>query len=165
MSYRLNAALAFAVIAAGAGPAEAQHRATPATPPAGSTRPEIVRPASDENLQWAASVIQINELRRQGNMTAKLFGTAGGDPAMNGLYTYIAFYESPADGWRVFQLGDFLSYRILSEAPGRLGLEVRESIMNQRTGTIGTRVRRLTISWAAGRNGAPPASVSVAAGR
>src|SRR4051794_13853980 len=137
MSHRLNAALALALIAAGAGPALAQARH------AGTSRPEIVRPATDEDLQWAASVIQINELHRQGSLTAKLFGAAAGDPAMNGLNTYIAFYESPAEGWRIFRIGDFLSYRILSEAPGRIGLEVNESIMNQATGNIGTRVRRL----------------------
>jgi hypothetical protein len=159
MPYRLKAALAFALVVFGGAAAGAQ------TPHAAAPHPQIVRPASDENLQWAASVVQITELHHQGNLAAKLFGTAGGDPAMNGLYTYLAFYESPADGWRIFRLGDFLSYRVLSEAPGRIGLEVRESVMNQATGNIGTRVRHLAVSWTAGRSGAPPVSVSVAAGR
>jgi hypothetical protein len=165
MPTRLKAALAFIAIVTAAGPAWAQHRAAPPVRHAANPRPDVIRPASDDNLQSAASVVQISELRRQGDLTVKLFGTAGGDPAMNGLYTYIAFNESPADGWRIFRLGDFLSYRILSETPGRLSLEVRESIMNERTGDIGTRVRRLRVGWTAGRSSASPATVSVAAVR
>jgi hypothetical protein len=147
-------------IAAGANPALAQ-----AGGPA-SSRPAVVRPDSEESLQWAASVVQIYPLRRQGQVTAKLFGTAGGDPAMNGLYTYLAFFESaPGDGWRVFRLGDFLSYRILSEAPGRLTLEVRESMLNEATGDIGARTRRLLVSWRGGSGSEPPASVTVTVAR
>jgi hypothetical protein len=115
----------------------------------------------EESLQWSASVVQLDPLRRQPG-TAKVFGTAGGDPAMNGLHTYLAFFErSPGDGWRIFRLGDFLSYRILEEAPGRLTLELRESVLDERTGDIGARTRRLLVSWRA-RGGGLPASVSVA---
>ena len=163
MTLRFHAALALAAIVATA-PALAQHSRAPAARPAGTARPQAIRPDADENLQWAASVIEINELRHQGNASVKLFGTAGGDPAMNGLYTYLAFYQSPADGWRVFGLGDFLSYRILADTPGRLSLEIHESVMNQRTGDIGSRVRRLAVSWTAGRGGEPPATISVTSG-
>jgi hypothetical protein len=89
-----------------------------------------------------------------------VFGTGGGDPAMNGLYTFLAFFESAGDGWRVFRLGDFLSYRVLAEAPGRLTLEVRESVLDQGSGEIGERTRRLLVTWR-GPRGEPPASVSV----
>ena len=83
---------------------------------------------------------------------------------MNGLYTYLAFFDSaPGEGWRVFRLGDFLSYRILAEAPGRLTLEVRESVLNEASGEIGARTRRLLVSWRGG--GGPPASVTVTAAR
>ncbi|MEA3031487.1 MAG: hypothetical protein QOG13_2812 [Sphingomonadales bacterium] len=126
---------------------------------------QSIRPDPDENLQWAAAVVRIDALRNQGDATVKLFGTAGGDPAMNGLYTYLAFFESPGDGWRVFRLGDFLTYRILSEARGRVVLEIRDSVMNDRTGDIGTRIRRLLVSWTAGAGGAPPASVRVTSAR
>ncbi|MEA3042630.1 MAG: hypothetical protein QOH47_468 [Sphingomonadales bacterium] len=126
---------------------------------------QSIRPDPDENLQWAAAVVRIDALRNQGDATVKLFGTAGGDPAMNGLYTYLAFFESPGDGWRVFRLGDFLTYRILSEARGRVVLEIRDSGMNERTGDIGTRIRRLLVSWTAGAGGAPPASVRVTSAR
>jgi hypothetical protein len=154
-------------IALVAGPSQAwaQGANRPAARRAATPRPETVRPDPDENLQWAAAVVRIDALRNQGDATAKLFGTAGGDPAMNGLYTYLAFFESPADGWRVFRLGDFLTYRILSEARGRLVLEIRESVMNERTGDIGTRVRRLLVSWSAGAGGTPPATLSVTAAR
>lgn len=115
-----------------------------------------------ESLQWAASVVQLDPLRRQGNLGGKLFGTAGGDPAMNGLDTYLAFYLSPADGWRVFRIGDFLTYRLVSEAPGRLVLALTESVMNPRTGAIGSRTRRLAVSWTR-RGDQAPGTISVSA--
>jgi hypothetical protein len=133
----------------------------PAARAAAPARPEILRPDPDDGLQSEASVVQIDALRHQGQLTAKLFGSAGGDPAMNGLYTYLAFFDSPQEGWRVFRLGDFLTYRIVAEAPGRVTLEVSESVMNQRTGAIGSRVRRLAVSWVAGAGGTAPATVRV----
>jgi len=139
-------ALAFAVLAAGA------------------VRAEIVRPVPDPNLQWAAAVEQVTQLRGQGDLGAKLFGAAGGDPAMNGLHIYLAFSEAP-EGWRLFPIGDFLAYRVVAETRGRLTLEIRENVYNQETGEMGTRTRRLRISWTAGRDGQPPASVSVTAAR
>jgi hypothetical protein len=157
MSYRLNAALALALLlAAGAVPAGA------AAQPAAAAGPETLRPDEQENLQDSAAVIVINELQRQGDLGGKLFGTAGGDPAMNGLYTYLAFHVSPAEGWRVFRIGDFLSYSIVSEAPGRVLLEVQESIMNEASGEIGGRTRRLELRWTGGPDNAPPATVTVA---
>ncbi|QLQ13468.1 MAG: hypothetical protein HZY74_09555 [Brevundimonas sp.] len=85
---------------------------TPASP---SLRPsgmaQALTPDSNTELQMAASVIKLDELNQQGDLTAKLFGTAGGDPAMNGLYTYIAFFDSVPDGWRLFMLGMFWTTR------------------------------------------------------
>ena len=162
MSCRIKATLAFALIFAAASPASAQRR--PARPVWQGTNPPAatLRPEEDQGLDWAASVVQVNLLERQGDYTVKLFGAAGGDPAMNGLYTYIAFLDSPQEDWRIFKIGDFLSYRILSEAPGRVRIEVHESIMNQRTSEIGTRVRRLTISWTSAGEDRRPASVRIA---
>jgi hypothetical protein len=128
-------------------------------------RAGIARPDEDENLQWAASVVRVDGLRRQGDLSAKLFGTAGGDPAMNGLYTYLAFFGSSDEGWRVFRIGDFLSYRIVAETPGRLTLEVRESVMDRSSGAIGARTRRLFVSWRAVAGGEPPSSLAVTAAR
>lgn len=118
--------------------------------------------ATDVNLQWAASVVQLDVLKSQGDATVKLFGTAGGDPAMNGLYTYIAFFQSPAEGWRVFQIGDVLSYRVLSESAGRVDLELNESTHDAATGTIGSRTRRVIVKFAMGVEGQAPETVIVA---
>lgn len=132
----------------------AQSPATAVPPPA------ILQPDEDEHRGYEASVIEVTELR-QANIGAKLYGTAGGDPAMNGLYTYIAFYSSPAEGHRVFQIGDFNEYRIHEEAPGRIVLEVDENYMDEGSGDIQSRTRRMTISWTLGPDDTAPASVRV----
>jgi len=120
-----------------------------------------VQPDADEGQQWAAAVVELTPLTRQGDRTVKLFGTAGGDPAMNGLYTHVAFFDAPAEGWRVFRIGDFLDYRLLSEAPGRVDLEIDESTMDPVSGDIGSRKRRVIVGWAVASDGSPPATVTV----
>ena len=90
----------------GADSAEAS--ATPQTAPLtadGAATPLTVAESSrtDDGLQWAASVVKSDDIPGQ---SAKLFGVGGGDPAMNGLQTYIAFFQSPGDGWAVYQIGD-----------------------------------------------------------
>jgi hypothetical protein len=127
---------------------------------AGPAAAQTLRPNEDENLQWAASVVQVNDVPNQPSLGVKLFGLAGGDPAMNGLQTYIGFFFAPGDGWRVFQIGDFLSYRILSATPGRVNLQIQESTMNSE-GVIGTRTRRLSLRWTPGRDDERPATVTV----
>ena len=126
----------------------------------------LLEPGTDPMEQWSASVVRVDYLENQGlQPTIKLYGTAGGDPAMNGLYTYIAFFAGTADGWRVFQLGDFLEYRIMADAPGRLDLEVQESVLNPATDEITSRTRRLIVTWTpAGPDGAPD-QISVAPAR
>ncbi|MDP3369659.1 MAG: hypothetical protein Q8R45_05030 [Brevundimonas sp.] len=121
----------------------------------------IVQPDADEGQQWAASVVELTPLARQGDRTVKLFGAAGGDPAMNGLHTHIAFFDSPAEGWRVFRIGDVLDYRLLSESPGRVDLELDESTMNPASGEIGSRTRRVIVGWSLAADGSAPATVTV----
>lgn len=132
--------------------------ATPVTPPAPTPTGPVqplkptgrglpVKALPEPMLQISASVTEVAPLALQGERTVKLFGTAGGDPAMNGLYTYIAFFRSPADGWWVFQLGDFLSFTVLNEVPGQVDVEVEESVMDLDTGTIGSRKRRIIIAF------------------
>lgn len=123
--------------------------------------PAEVRTDTDANLQWAASVVKLDELKDEGGATVKLFGTAGGDPAMNGLYTYVAFFVSPAEGWAVFKVGDFLDYKVLNNARENADLEVEESVMDEATGQISSRKRRLILNWRYGRHGEPPTSVTV----
>lgn len=154
MAFHLKAAFALGLLLAGA-PAFAQ--------PVADHGPETMRAEDDDNLEWAASVVVVNPLEHQGNLDGKLFGAAGGDPAMNGLDTYVAFFDPPPEnGWRVFRVGDFLDYRIVSETPGQVLLEVHESVMNA-NGDIGSRTRRLTVTWTPGPDGAPPTAVTVAA--
>lgn len=154
MAFQPKAALALGFLLAAAPAALAQ--------PVATHGPVARQPDESDTLQDAASVVVVNDLARQGDLGGKLFGAAGGDPAMNGLHTYLAFYLSPQDGWRIFEVGDFLDYRIVAEAPGRVLLEVHESIMNESTGEIGSRVRRIAVSWTPGPEGTPPASVTVA---
>ena len=115
----------------------------------------------DEGLQWSAGVIRIDQLPGE---SAKLFGTAGGDPAMNGLYTYIAFYLSPAEGWAVYKIGDFLDYTILSNANGRVDLDVHESTMDDATGNIGSRHRKIIVQWTQAAEDTAPTAVTVTPG-
>ena len=141
---------------------QATARAMAAAAPLTATGPAAtVQPDTDANQQWAASVVELTPLTHQGDRTVKLFGTAGGDPAMNGLYIHVAFFDSPAEGWRVFRIGDFLDYRVLSETPGRVDLEVNESIMDEATGNIGSRKRRVIIGWAVATDGSVPATINV----
>lgn len=143
-------------------PAAEQAAPAPAAAPLSAAGPAvIVQPDADEGQQWAASVVELTPLTRQGDRTVKLFGTAGGDPAMNGLYTHVAFFDSPAEGWRVFRIGDFLDYRLLSESPGRVDLELTESTMDEASGTIGSRTRRVIVGWALAADGSVPATVTV----
>lgn len=122
--------------------------------------PATVQADNDEAREREASVTEVTELR-QGNLAAKLYGTAGGDPAMNGLYTYLAFYHSPAEGHRVFMIGDFNDYRVHEEAPGRIVLDVEENYMNEASGEIGNRSRRITVTWTPGPDDTPPTSIRI----
>jgi hypothetical protein len=132
---------------------DAKAPAAAAFTPAG--QPEAMKPANENGLQGAASVVELTYLQNQGDYTVKLFGTAGGDPAMNGLYTYLAFYVGSASGWRIFKLGDFLEYRVAAEEPGRIDLEIKESEMNDGSGEISSRLRRIIISWPRATGGEP----------
>ena len=123
---------------------------------------QALAPETASDLQIAASVVELTPLEGQ---NAKLFGTAGGDPAMNGLYVHIAFFIAPAEGWRVFRIGDFLDYRLLSEAPGRIDLEIDESVLDAATGQIGSRKRRIIVGWALPTDGSVPATVTVTPAR
>lgn len=143
-------------------PAEQAGAAAPAAALLTAAGPAAtLQPEAAAGVQDAASVVSLDELKAQGQMTVKLFGTAGGDPAMNGLYTHLAFFQSPAEGWRVFRLGDFLEYSVLSETPGRVDLEIEESAMDEATSTIGSRTRRVIVGWAVAADGSAPPTVTV----
>ena len=140
----------------------APERGAPVAAPLTAAGPAAtVQPDAEEGNQWAASVVELTPLTHQGDRTVKLYGTAGGDPAMNGLYTHVAFFDSPAEGWRVFRIGDVLDYRVLSESEGRVDLELDESVMDEASGDIGSRKRRVIVGWAVAADGAVPDTVTV----
>jgi hypothetical protein len=136
--------------------------------PAFQNRPITLEPDTDEQRGYEASVFQRHDLRRQGggqnDLAVHLYGTSSGDPAMNGLNTYIAFWQSAADGHQVFQIGDFNSYRIVSERRGEVVLEVQENTIND-AGTIGNRTRRIRVSWTPPADGSSPRTIRLSAAR
>ena len=142
-------------------PAEKAAPLAAVAPLAASGPAAVLTPETGADVQEAAAVVRLDELSGQGPVAAKLFATAGGDPAMNGLYTYLAFFQDPADGWRVFRIGDVLDYRILSERAGRVDLELRESVMDEATATIGDRTRRVIIGWPIAADGSAPTEVTI----
>ncbi|MEH6665662.1 MAG: hypothetical protein V7678_12480 [Brevundimonas sp.] len=115
--------------------------------PAGE--PETLEPAADDSLQWAASVMQIHAMESQ---NAKVFGVSGGDPAMNGLVTYLGLFAGPAEGWRVYRIGDFEEWTVSEEGRRRVVLDVRESEMGE-DDEIVTADRRLIIEFRMGEDG------------
>ena len=115
--------------------------------PAGE--PEMIAAEEDENLQWAASVMQIHPMETQ---NAKLFAVSGGDPAVNGLVTYLGLFAGPAEGWRVYRIGDFEEWTVSEESRRRVVLDARESGMGE-DGEIVTEDRRLIVEFRAGEDG------------
>ncbi|KPF73998.1 hypothetical protein IP78_14345 [Brevundimonas sp. AAP58] len=140
--------------AAGAAPAP---QTVPLTP-SGPAAPLTPEPAEAEGVQDAASVVRVDPVSEG---QAKLFGTAGGDPAMNGLYTYIAFYVAPSEPWTVYKLGDVLDYTVLSSSPGRVDLDLHKSTYDEASGQIGDRHRRVIVQWTMGSDEGPPTAVTV----
>ncbi len=126
--------------ASAADPAPAP-RAAPAVP-AGD--PLSVPPTEDEGTVQAAYVTQVHAMPEQ---NARLFSTAGGDPAVNGLYTHLALFQGPSEPWRVFRIGDFEAWEVAEEAPGRVVLQVRESAIGPETGSARTTARKLIVQW------------------
>ncbi|CAL1691630.1 hypothetical protein MMB232_01777 [Brevundimonas subvibrioides] len=130
-----------------------------AAPLTASGAPEtLTLEAESETLQSAASVVRMDWVAEDG---AKMFGTAGGDPAMNGLYSYIAFYGGPGDGWSVFMLGNFLDYTVLSSSAGRVDLDLHESTYNEASGEIGSRHRKVIVSWTVPAEDEAPTAITV----
>lgn len=113
---------------------------------------------TDDGLQWAAGVVKVDSIPGE---SAKLFGVAGGDPAMNGLQTYIAFFQDPATGWTIYPIGDFLDYTVLSQSNGRVDLDIHESTYDEASGNIGDRHRKVIVQWTQGANDTVPTAVTV----
>lgn len=100
---------------------------------------------ADDPGQAALGIVKFNDMP---NMSAtwavRMFGIAGGDPAANGLKTYLAFV-SPHDD-KGYLLGDFRDYRIIAASPGRIDLEIDEDVMGD-GGDLKLVTRRVIVGW------------------
>jgi len=124
-----------------AAPAEPAAVETPAAAPAQPSGPAKAIEAEDDHMPeaWVTDVHLIKDA------DFKIFSTAGGDPAINGLYTYLAAYTAP-DGWtRVYMLGDFISWEVIEESPTRVVLKVGRMYLEDSTGEIKTADEKLII--------------------
>lgn len=131
-------------------PAEPAAPAPEAAQPAAAVTPAkpsgpakaVAAEADDESLSGAAAVTDIHFVK---DADVKLFSTAGGDPAINGLYTYLAIF-TPPDGWtRIFMIGDFNSWEVVEESPTRVVLKVSRSWVEESTGDIKTAEEKLIL--------------------
>jgi hypothetical protein len=99
---------------------------------------------SDQNIP-AEDVFKTDLIDNQNDAaTVRLFGVTGGDPAMNGLMTYLGF--STVQDSKTFLVGDFLDYKILATSPYRIDLEISESTMDA-SGAIGSKTRKVILAW------------------
>lgn len=142
-------------------PALPARAAQPALRHAVPIGPEEARRAVEAAaLQEAASVSQLHAIPAQ---DAKIFSVSGGDPAVNGLATYLGLFVSPAEGWRVYSLGDFSAWRVSETGPGRLVLNVRQDTAGPR-GDIVSQDSRLIVGFVRS-DGEAPAAVTVTPAR
>ncbi len=120
-----------------APPAPAEAPAAPAQP-SGPARTVD----AEADLSDAASVTDVHHVD---NADVKIFSTAGGDPAINGLYTYLALF-TPPEGWtRVFMVGDFNSWEVVEESPTRVVLKVSRSWIEEGSGDVKTAEEKLIL--------------------
>ncbi len=109
-------------------------------------------------MQEAASVSQLHLLPES---DAKVLSLSNGDPAANGLVTYLALFVSPAEGWRLYPIGDFAAWRVTDSAPGRVRIDYRQDAFGP-AGDIVQRRARAVVEWTREPNGSPPDQAIVA---
>ncbi len=128
-------------------PAKPAETAAPEAAPAPAAEPakpsgpaKTVEPEDDHMPEaWVTDVHHIKDA------DFKIFSTAGGDPAINGLYTYVSAYSAP-DGWtRNYMIGDFNSWEVIEESPTRVVLKISRSWVEEGTGDIKTAEEKLII--------------------
>lgn len=145
---RLIVSAAFAVALAACGQAantapEPAPAATPSGPNAASLKAAALVPEPyDDALGAAASVARVVVLERG---DAKLYSTVGGDPAINGEYVFLAVIGAPQEGWKVFKVGDFNSWDLVSQTPERVVLKVSHSAVEETTGEIVTAEQTIAV--------------------
>ncbi|WP_339872084.1 hypothetical protein [uncultured Brevundimonas sp.] len=132
-------------------------RAAPTTPATAAGPAQAVAAQADDYLQSAASVLAVVPLSDRA-ADAKLFGLAGGDPALNGDHAYLAFFVDPSEGWRVFPLGDFERWSVGEQGPGRFVLETTQGRMGDDGQMVTGEVKRFIVTYDARVAGSPPPS-------
>lgn len=139
-----------------AAPAEAA--AVAATPePAKPSGPAKDIEAEDDHFPEA----YVTDVRHIKDADFKIFSTAGGDPAINGLYTYVARYNEDERGWtQVYMIGDFNEWEVVEESATRVVLKVSRSWVEQESGDIKTAEEKLILDLPA--DGATPLKVTPA---
>lgn len=114
-----------------------------AAPEGPTTAPESIMALGEEPPEASVTDVRWIESSETG---AKIYSTAGGDPAINGLYTFLAVAgDSPDQGWRVFQIGDFNSWKIGEQTKDHIILEVSRSWVDQASGDIKTVEEKLKV--------------------
>jgi hypothetical protein len=124
-----------------ATPVEPAAVEAPAPAPAQPSGPAKAIEAEDDHMPeaWVTDVHLIKDA------DFKIFSTTGGDPAVNGLYTYLVAY-TPPDGWtRVYMLGDFSAWEVIEESPTRVVLKVSRMYLEESTGEIKTAEEKLIV--------------------
>jgi hypothetical protein len=110
--------------------------------------PETLQPVTEDDqgeANWLAGVVRFDAIANQTDeASVRMVGTAGGDPAANGLYTYLVFSTTHAS--KVFLLGNIIDYRIKGASPGKLDLEIDETTFES-DGNLGMATRKVTVSW------------------
>jgi len=135
--------------------------ATATTPATASGPGQAVSAQADDYLQSAASVVAVTPLSDPG-ADAKLFGLAGGDPALNGDHAYLAFFVDPSEGWRIFPLGDFEGWSLGEQGPGRFVLETTQGRMGDDGQMVTGEVKRFIVTYEPRAAGSPaPSSITV----
>lgn len=146
--------IALAALALAACQPVAPEAAAPAAPAAESPAapvPLTRKPSGPPRMVQAEAApmdaAYVTDVRMvEGADGAKIFSTAGGDPAINGLYTYLALFSAP-EGWtRVFQIGDFNSWEVVEESAERVTLRVSRSWIEEGSGDIKTAEEYLIVT-------------------
>jgi len=125
-----------------AEPAAPTAQAGPAVETAKPSGPAKAIEAEDDQFP-EAYVTDVHHIK---DANFKIFSTAGGDPALNGLYTYLARYNDDERGWtQVYMLGDFNSWEVIEESPTRAVLKISRSWIEEGSGDIKTADEKLII--------------------
>jgi hypothetical protein len=135
--------IALVALALGACQPVAPQAAAPAAESPAAPVPLALKPSGPPRTVQAEAgpmdAAYVTDVRTiEGADGAKIFSTAGGDPAINGLYTYLALFTAP-EGWtRVFQIGDFNSWEVVGESAEGVTLKVSRSWIEEGSGDVKT---------------------------